>query len=1197
LTAFAFGFAQSTVFAQSNVVGWGWNVYGATTVPAGLTNAVAIAGGTWHSLALRTDGTAVTWGGYLGDMSYGTVGLTNVAAIAAGGFHCLALRADGTVTAWGWNDYGQINVPAGLTSVVAMAGGGYHSLALRSEGTVVTWGANDSGQSNVPVGLTNVVAIAAGDSHSLALRADGTVVAWGENGDGQTSIPAGLTNVVAIAAGYYHSLALRADGTVAAWGWGDNGQIDVPVGLTNVVAIAGGGYHSLALCADGTVVAWGIVCSYVGSVYTCVPMTAPAGMTNVAAIAGGYQHCLALVGNGPPFVGTRLADRIGPRGGTVYFHANATGARTLNYQWQCNGTNIVGATNALLALRNVQPEQAGSYSVVIRNTWGSVTNCATLTVLPLLITTQPMNQVGGISGSVTFFVEAQTYAPATYQWRKDGVDIANGGRVSGVGSTGLTITNLQSSDAGNYTVVVTNTYGSVTSSVATLTITAGVLDSSFDLTGTVNSSVNALMVQPDGKLLGEHSYTFRLNSNGSTDTSFNRATNNGTGWCMARQSDGKVLIGGEFTKVNGIVRNFLARLNSDGTLDTSFPGPLPSGNSYPAPVACIAVQTNGQVLIGGTFTNISGVTCGNLARLNPNGTLDTSFLNGLAGTGNSGQVSAIVVQPDGKILVGGYFTSFNGTPRNMIARLNYDGTLDASFQNGLAGGYWSFYVSSLALKPDGKIVAGGYFRMSANSSSVAQLNANGSLDTSFQTSLDSSVNAVAVRSDGKVYFGGQFTTVNGITRNHIARLNANGTIDTGFLNGLSGATGTAHPQVNAIVLDAGKVYIGGQFTNVNGLPRYYLARLFDDLPVLVPAISTQPASREVPIGATVSFGVTSIGDGPLYYQWRKNGTNLTDAGKISGVATTNLTITSVQTNDAGNYTVVVTNTYGSATSSVAVLTVLLPLKIQANDASFGVRTNRFGFNLTGTDGQEVVIEACTNLANPNWLPLQTNTLGSGPLYFSDPNWMNYRGRFYRVRMQSQYQGIYTGQFSGQADAGGFAVMLRANQTGVTVGYNTPQEEGVYADGFTVAANGSTSYSTTEGGTFTGTFTATAVSGSFVNSFGVPGTISGIRRPDTGIQQTNAGYYVGTFSGYYSGTARAILAADGTLFLFTYAGVDSEGGGFGTVNAGNVVSASNVPDGLTITGTLNATTKVMSGNYLLGSTTLGTWTITRTESAY
>jgi len=159
-----------------------------------------------------------------------------VVAIAGGGWHSLALKADGTLIAWGRNDSGQTNIPAGLSNVVAIAAGAAHNLVLEANGTVIAWGLNTYGETNVPAGLSNVVAIAAGGWHNLALRNDGTVVAWGAGTGtnsfidcGQNIVPANLSNVVQIAAGKVHSLALLGSGppvtrtTLVQPNWGTNG--------------------------------------------------------------------------------------------------------------------------------------------------------------------------------------------------------------------------------------------------------------------------------------------------------------------------------------------------------------------------------------------------------------------------------------------------------------------------------------------------------------------------------------------------------------------------------------------------------------------------------------------------------------------------------------------------------------------------------------------------------------------------------------------------------------------------------------------------------------------------------------------------------------------------------------------------------------------------------------------------------------
>ena len=178
----------------------------------GLSNVIAAAyghdGNFW--MALNADGTVKVRGYDGSGQTNVPAGLSNVVAVAGGSLHCLALNNDGTVTAWGYNGDGETSFPAGLTNVVAIAAGDYHSLALKADGTVVAWGLDNDGQTNVPAGLSNVVAVAGGGYHSLALKKDGTVVGWGYDGDGEATMPAGLTNVVAIAAGGFHSLALTS---------------------------------------------------------------------------------------------------------------------------------------------------------------------------------------------------------------------------------------------------------------------------------------------------------------------------------------------------------------------------------------------------------------------------------------------------------------------------------------------------------------------------------------------------------------------------------------------------------------------------------------------------------------------------------------------------------------------------------------------------------------------------------------------------------------------------------------------------------------------------------------------------------------------------------------------------------------------------------------------------------------------------
>jgi Regulator of chromosome condensation (RCC1) repeat/Immunoglobulin domain len=275
---------------------------------------------------------------------------------------------------------------------------------------VVAWGEDSFGEANVPSKLTNAVAIAAGEFYSLALKDDGTVVGWGYNGDGQTNVPPDLTNVVAIAAGAYHSLALKGDGTVVGWGYNGDGQTNVPPGLTNVVAVAGGLYHSLVLKGDGTVVAWGD--NWDGET------NVPPGLTNVVAIAAGIVHSLAL-GSLPPAIVTPPQSQSVLGESTAIFSVTATGTQPLGYQWYFNsGVLLTNATGATLTLTNVQPNQAGTYSVTVGNAYGNAAANATLAVQPfvfnagsanMLMTTNGLRlQLDGVFASQSVVIFAST---------------------------------------------------------------------------------------------------------------------------------------------------------------------------------------------------------------------------------------------------------------------------------------------------------------------------------------------------------------------------------------------------------------------------------------------------------------------------------------------------------------------------------------------------------------------------------------------------------------------------------------------------------------------------------------------------------------------------------------------------------------------------------------------------------------------
>lgn len=183
---------------------------------------------------------------------------------------------------------------------------------------------------------------------------------------------------------------------------------------------------------------------------------------------------------------------------------------------------------------------------------------------------------------------------------------------------------------------------------------------------------------------------------GSLDQSFNVGTGtNGSVYASAIQSDGKIVLGGGFNTYNGIFTGGITRLNSDGTIDGTFNSNNIGANGS---IYAIKIQNDGKIVIGGDFTSYNGITVGRIARLNPNGTLDLSFNQ--SGSGASGFISTIAIQADGKVIIGGGFTAFNGLPHNCIIRLNgSDGSIDGSFNTGTGANH---FVLTIALQTDGK---------------------------------------------------------------------------------------------------------------------------------------------------------------------------------------------------------------------------------------------------------------------------------------------------------------------------------------------------------------------------------------------------------------------------------------------------------------------------------------------------------------
>lgn len=350
--------------------------------------------------------------------------------------------------------------------------------------------------------------------------------------------------------------------------------------------------------------------------------------------------------------------------------------------------------------------------------------------------------------------------------------------------------------------------------------TDGTKDDTFN-NGQFDNIIRTTEEQTDGKILVGGLFTsfkgstenriIRLNTDSTKDTSFNTGTGfDGTIYSIKKQTDGKIIVGGGFTTYNGVAQNYLIRLNADGTKDTGFD----IGAGFDGSVRTVKILNNGKILVGGTFTNYQGVTANRLILLNADGTKDTSFNTG---TGFNNDVYTLAQQTDGKFLVGGFFTTYKGVTTNRIVRLNTDGSLDTTFITGTA---FSSTVLTIELQTDGKILVGGFFVLynGLTANKIIRLNTDGTINnsfatgTGFNTGTGIAVRAIEIQVDGKIVVGGSFSSYNGVTENRIITLKADGTKDTAFIAG----TGFDDEVYTINQLADEKILVGGNFSTYKG---------------------------------------------------------------------------------------------------------------------------------------------------------------------------------------------------------------------------------------------------------------------------------------------------------------------------------------------------------------------------------------------